>query len=354
MKATFYSPLRGISKIKDGMTSHNSGWYLTWARILEENGYEVDIWPEKGLSEYDEVFVAHSVDTETQVLNEGFSLNLFGGANSDNSSKLAVLSRTDVNWRSLYIQCPDYGKAAKGRLTSCSNMWASINWDMISKVCNNMPSFLLSDVKSDHLIIGDSHSFSAWVPGATLDRRDGTTLFGVLKNSLNSFLPESYSKYTIYLGNIDIRHHLARQNDPDKAVKELANEYINQASKYADKYQCDIELVTLLPVEDESRKIPKTGWYKALNENGKKEPRPFWGDRETRQKLVNAFNNLLNSIDHPRITVYNWPKEWYSNTESNPKWFFEKMEKPRSVHLAPANYRSFREQEKDSGLSFLF
>jgi len=159
-------------------------------------------------------------------------------------------------------------------------------------------------------LIGDSHSISVWPNDSySIDRMDGKTLFGFLKD------PTIADHY--YFGNIDVRFHLPRQADPVQATLDLVHRYIQHAKINNAKVTC------LLPVENEDRKIPSTGLYKK---------KPFYGSRDLRQTLVYLFNlELLKS----GLEVHQWPLEWYQNIDFYQN---EVMEPKQSVHIRPKYY----------------
>lgn len=90
----------------------------------------------------------------------------------------------------------------------------------------------------------------------------------------------------------------------------------------------DIEVVQALPIEDVSRKLPKTGYYKDT---------PYFGTWEERTNLVKEFNELVVSM-----CARNEWKTWqhpacYKNSLG--ELTFDVMEKPKSVHIAREFYR---------------
>lgn len=90
-----------------------------------------------------------------------------------------------------------------------------------------------------------------------------------------------------------------------------------------------IELVTVLPIESEERKIPKSGFFKGT---------PFFGSREQRQELVKQFNDTLREMAvRNSWTIFEWPEIWY--TMDGVQFMSNYMERPRSVHLARKFYR---------------
>lgn len=172
-------------------------------------------------------------------------------------------------------------------------------------------------------VIGDSHSLSVWRPGYEILRNDGKTLYGFLRN------PVAKHGSVIYFGNIDIRFHLCRQSKPETATESLVNRYADFCLENA------LQPVCLLPVESESRKIPKSGMYKGCS---------FFGPREQRSKLVELFNEVLVDRVPKAIT---WPEKWYEDIE-----FFEKevMEPRQSVHIRPKFYKHQFEAKKSNEL----
>ncbi|NDA79432.1 MAG: hypothetical protein EBY07_17040 [Actinobacteria bacterium] len=170
------------------------------------------------------------------------------------------------------------------------------------------------------LVRGDSHSLSVWKPGYGLDRTDGKTLFGFLKDadSLVTELNEKYDEVILYFGNIDLRFHLMRQDNPAEATGQLFRRYVEFAKKLN-----NATLVNLLPVENESRKLPGTGLYLK---------KPFFGTRQERMILRDTANRIMN---HSGLQTLQWPDEWID--EDGMK-MFEYMEPKQSVHLKPKYY----------------
>lgn len=168
-----------------------------------------------------------------------------------------------------------------------------------------------------NIAIGDSHILSVW-PNRDyeLNRTDGKTIFGYLKNPPDL---SRYEKIIFYFGNIDLRFHLMRQSDPTNATRELFNRYVN----YLKSLKNDITVTQLLPVEHESRKLPGTGLYR-----GEK----FFGTREERMALREIAHEIL---DQSGLNVLRWPKEW---EDSDGMSMFEYMEPKQSVHLRPKFY----------------
>ena len=85
----------------------------------------------------------------------------------------------------------------------------------------------------------------------------------------------------------------------------------------------------MLPIEDESRKIPGTGLYK---------DKPFFGTKEERTYYVNEFNALLKrGANHYNYNLI----EWDFNYEDGLS--FDEMESRQSVHLKPKSYKYIKQ-----------
>ena len=85
---------------------------------------------------------------------------------------------------------------------------------------------MTNEIENQILVLGDSHAVSAYKPGANISRNDGKTLYGILKEGMQNYIPEGTKHLISYFGNIDIRHHLGRQKDPLFSTIKLAEDYI--------------------------------------------------------------------------------------------------------------------------------
>jgi hypothetical protein len=166
-----------------------------------------------------------------------------------------------------------------------------------------------------NLVIGDSHSISVWPNESyAISRNDGKTLHGFLKLDMDL---SKYKHIIFYFGNIDLRFHLAMQSDPIKATKDLFKKYCEYAAKY------NSTITMLLPIEDESRKIPKSGQYKGKN---------FFGSIELRKNLRLEANKIILESGIPYLE---WPCEFL---DEKGNLSFEIMEPKQSVHIKPKYY----------------
>jgi len=169
--------------------------------------------------------------------------------------------------------------------------------------------------KTRKIFIGDSHSLSVWKPGYGLSFNQGKTLFGWLKTANQSLMNELYDEVILYFGNIDIRFHLYRQNDPIKATEELFNRYVEFA-----KGLNNCTIVQPLTIEHESRKIPGSGLYKG---------KPFYGSRYERMAIRDTADRIMRNSGLNYIT---WPDEWIDEEGTK---MLDILEQKQSVHLRP-------------------
>jgi hypothetical protein len=280
-------------------------------------------------SDFDIIILEHGMEFDGV-------FNVYGGANDELSARIEQFLNYAGEILSFEIPMPDVGEFAKARLSSCSERFAAMvaaNVQLSEK--SKTVRFFDAVDPSEHLVIGDSHSLSAWVAGAEIRRHDGKTLYGVLNAGLIQFIgnPQSYRKITVYFGNIDLRHHLCRQENPTQSAENLAAKYAANLQLLHD-LGIEVEAVELLPIEDESRKLPKTGYYKG---------EPFYGSWTDRNGLRVLFNSTLKQLskdgDKAIYTVWEWPKCLLDES----KLSFDAMERPKSVHLSPEWYRTVLE-----------
>jgi len=332
-----------VGTISPRPTSHKGGWAYMWANQLKHHfdqptfrdakiEIEIDVLhgKENDLNPYALVFLDHGMEFT------GDTLNLFGGASDDPAMRLNRLVWYEAaKFVSLDRPMADYGALGKGRLKSCSEKWANVDWDAVSSTCAEIESMtqfdLIADTNVNRLVLGDSHSFSMYQPGSAVCRNDGLTMYGALKQGLESYIKpfkdkkDSLDEITLYFGNIDIRHHLMRQGNPDESLVNLLNEYERQIISLGMNH---VELISVLPIENESRRLPKTGFYKGT---------PFAGSWAERTALVEKFNKRLKEMaQNNGWTLYEHP-DIYKNAKG--ELSFDVMEKPQSVHLSRAFYR---------------
>lgn len=297
-----------LTNLGTRLYSHNAGWtYVTRSILSERLGYNVDI--VSNIDDFDKY--------DALIINEGANFkpgvfNFFGGVQDRQIDALKKFSAYKGNV--LYLNdFADYTIPCKKRkdLSDYANL--------------TFPKGRVIDITKygNSVIVGDSHSISAWEPGRTINRLDGKTLNGALKIGLKNLIPTKDQKNVqFYFGNIDVRFHFNRFGGTD-AIDEIFKRYADQLTDLK-KEGYNITLTHLIPVEDESRKIPGTGKY--LGEN-------FFGSQVERLEYVKYFNNLIEqtakSLD---LKVARWTNLDYNGLS------FDDMESRQSVHLRPSSY----------------
>lgn len=302
--------------------SHNAGWTLVLRSYIEHflGATHVDIATNKSdWNQYDEIYLTEGVN-----FRDG-SWNLFGGVSQQLVDRLTLFQEHAS--KCTYIDCidqtPNYRELAMNRC----DMSIGKQFLEIQNVGQ------AGDYFADHHIIGDSHSVSVYEPGATINRIDGKTLHGALKIGLQNLVPQfkQLNRLTVYFGNIDIRFHICRQDNPWQAIEILVKEYEWQLMdmKLANP-DMQVEVVGVLPIESPDRKIPKSGLYK---------DQPFFGEPTRRIVASAALNTKLAEMcDSNGFSFLDWDHlklkgEYLDQSQ---------MEARQSVHLAPTSYRHYR------------
>lgn len=271
------------------LNSHSAGM----VNIVKEL-FKADILTENNdWNEYDKLIIYHGVNFK-----EG-SFNVIGGINKELLVRAEKLSKYLGNVFTLDgFQLKHFSIKRKLNLYD--------NYKIIEKI--KLPY-------RNKLVIGDSHSLSVWPDDSyTISRNDGKTLHGFLKQNIDL---SEYEHTILYFGNIDLRFHLCRQNNPIESTKDLFSRYCDYASKF------NSTITMLLPVEDESRKIPKSGQYKNKN---------FFGSIEQRKELRLIANNI---IKNSGLDYLSWPSSFLNNDGN---LSFDVMEPKQSVHIRPLFY----------------
>ena len=301
MKAAIVGMLNNIGS---SQSHHGGGYYHVMMNILKaQHPGELQFNPDPlTWNEYERLYILEGVNYQENVF------NFIGGPQPEHRAKLEAMA----NYKGLPIAV---------------NVPIDLNvFNKRFNIDHQFPAINCIDFAKLHggvtrkLVRGDSHSLSVWRPGFGLDRTDGKTLHGFLKDA-DSLVEEWNSKYdevVLYFGNIDLSFHLMRQENPKAAVRELFRRYVEFAKKLN-----NATLVNLLPVEHESRKLPGTGLYLK---------QPYFGTRQERADLRDTANRILNNSG---VKTLQWPDEWID--EDGMK-MFEYMEAKQSVHLKPKYY----------------
>ena len=307
MKAAIVGMLNNIGS---SQSHHGGGYYHVMTSILKSEHIvgDLDVNPDPSTwNEYERLYILEGVNYQENVF------NFIGGPQPEHRAKLEAMA----NYKGLAIavNVPIDLNVFNKRF-NIDHQFTAINCIDFAKLHGGV---------TRKLVRGDSHSLSVWRPGFGLDRTDGKTLHGFLKDA-DSLVEEWNSKYdevVLYFGNIDLRFHLMRQENPKAAVGELFRRYVEFAKKLN-----NATLVNLLPVEHESRKLPGTGLYLK---------QPYFGTRQERADLRDTANRILNNSG---LKTLQWPDQWID--EDGMK-MFEYMEPKQSVHLKPKYYMFAKE-----------
>jgi hypothetical protein len=224
---------------------------------------------------------------------------------------------------------PCIGELVETRLKTGSELFKTLEpkIDKIKDICKNIKRVDHIE-RTKRLCFGDSHSFSQYSPGFMCSRNDGLTLHGATTRGFDQYVWPWIEQVRVYLGNIDIRHHLMRQKNPQESLETLVKSYEIELKKLEAKRICPIEVIAVLPIENESRKIPKTGYYKG---------EPYAGSWKERNALVKQFNSRMKEIcEYNKYQFTEHPEVFYNNLD---ELSFDVMEKPKSVHIARQFYR---------------
>jgi hypothetical protein len=213
--------------------------------------------------------------------------------------------------------------------------WAKVDWENLKRIENTAVT-LRQLTPTTKVVAGDSHAICMYRPGWFVNSVPFKTLHGALKEGLSSFIRPHHEIAEFYFGNIDVRHHLVRQSDPAEAPRDLAKRYYEQLS------QLDLAKVSayeLLPIENESRALPKTGYYKGT---------PFYGEWEHRESVRLIFKDEMKKLcAQGSVNFIEWT-DYLMNDKG--ELDFAHMEKPKSVHLSRDSYPHWQGR-KWSGLS---
>lgn len=305
--------------------SHNYGYIAILLEQLKNAGIPVDVlWSneEHDWNQYDEVWLWQGLP-----MNGKLSINMFGGACPGNAETLRRLAQFKGRLRGIIGRVLNYHElqARDWQQMVTPKEWRHIQHNVVDQL-----DPIENPNNARALCLGDSHAPGVWQKFQHIDVRSGLTLHGALKLRLRFIIPEHYKAATIYFGQIDLRHHLMRREDPMKATSELVLEYAKQVTALANTGM-KIEVALLHPIESEERKIPTPGCYKS---------KPFFGTWEERENLRQIFNSSLQCMARMQhFGVYAYPPEWQGPDGKMNQAY---MERPRSVHVAPAHYRAFR------------
>ena len=338
MKSLLTAPFIPISS---SMHSHRAAQGVIYADQLKNAGIDVTCNMSMHLyhqdhNEFGEMYVYHGNDW-------GGHLNLFGGLTEfPHVDNFVNFSKFKGKVYSLVIDFPDYYAflqnkidlmTAKGKRDNIDSRWLQIDWNNVRRMISTAEKVIPNELVSyNKAAMGDSHGISMYRPGCMINSVPFKTLHGAISQGLETFLPKSdlqFEEIEYYFGNIDIRHHLMRQPDPEKATRQLVAEYFDAVNHVLISNNIQhARIYEPLPIENISRSIPKTGWYKGTS---------YFGSWKERNDIRNIFIDeaLTQEIIYNNIEFFRW-----SNILKNEigELDFKYMERPKSVHLSREAY----------------
>ena len=331
MKTLITSPFTPVSS---NIHSHRAAQAAIYAEQLSAEFGNVhldrtgDIHPDPG--SFDQVYTYHG--------NDWFgSLNLFGGMkNYSNIDKLIRYSKLKAPVYSLWIDHPKYSEMLKPRLDGDIHPdWHLVDWENLKKLEDT--AITVREIETTNRVVaGDSHAICMYRPGWFVNSVPFKTLHGAIKEGLQTFIEPHHEIAEFYFGNIDVRHHLNRLPNMEQRTRNLANRYHEQLAALN---LTDVSVYELLPIENESRVLPKTGYYKGS---------PFYGSWEQRNETRLIFKDeMKNLCAKSRVNFIEWVDPLLNDKG---ELDFECMEKPKSVHLSRNSYPHWQGR-KWSGLS---
>lgn len=308
--------------------SHNASWVWLYKNMLYSAG-----WTNVTILGNHDTYDGYDAMIFYPGIAYAGAINFFFGVDDNVVRRFKRIQEFEGPTFILNHEMPLVGNTVGGRLhnKSTSTKVGQLKLNKLDEICKNTQGFNYVE-NSKKLCFGDSHCFSTWLPGYSVCRNDGLTLFSILRDGVRDVIEEKsgiltkdLTHLTFYAGNIDIRHHLMRQENPYEKVHAMGIELGHQLKSLKIP---NIEIVHALPIENISRKLPKTGYYKKT---------PYYGEWEERTKLVNTFNTAVNKICiENKWKVFEWPQTFLNDAG---ELDFEYMERPKSVHLSPMSYR---------------
>lgn len=324
----------GITNLLSNITTREGSHKGGWARLLKCQLTNLGYQDVKILDNKDSICDFDVIIFDLGAEYSG-SLNLFGGLDDKVYKRLFELRNFKGEFFSWKHALPNVHDGLKSRRENKSTCERFRNEDpgFLGHIQSNLERTRTFDhaYRTESLLIGDSHTPSVWTPQWMIERQDGRTLYGSLQKSLISELVTKYNPKSvmIHMSSIDVRHHLARLPEPERSTTQLVTGLVNQVTPLSSFFQVNqVTVVHTMGIEDESRELPKTGYYKGT---------PFAGSWETRNRIRCIYNEMLNECS--KLTgwdVQDFPEYFF---DESGKLRFEVMEKPQSVHLSPEHYR---------------
>lgn len=303
--------------------SHRSSWPRMQRCMLQDNDIETTL-PGGDLELMDNAdawFVSHGMEFKD-------SYNLNSGWQPEHAERLRIMiCKGHTRIASLERRMPNLRMLLQPRAEKSEHNLTEHEWATLEYICERAEVITHNELwTGGGLVLGDSHSVARYRRGRQVLRNDGLTLHGMLKRGIKQMLEDAEVdqvwKLIIVAGNIDIRHHLLRQDNPKESVEQMLGELWTQLEDLrAEGIIMEHEVTAPYPIEHEERKLPKTGYYKGT---------PFYGSANERREIADY---MMSEMKWRFPSVHWWPEHWYKISGEDYAANF--MEKPRSVHLSP-------------------
>ena len=336
MKTVLTCPTRPIV---ESSGSHRSAMGEIYADMIRQSGEDVDIDYNGKTIEYskcEKIYVYHGTDWSG-------TLNLFGGVKScPIAFNMRNFSKFKGEIISLGIDFPNYAHMLERRMDGVDDVqqeFLDVDLGNLYQMNARAKTIKYPHI-TDKLVVGDSHAVCMYRPGWMVESIPFKTLYGALEIGLSNLCStEGISDIEFYFGNIDIRHHLCRQDYPLVACFELVDRYVEQLIEFSGKR---ISVYEPLLIESEDRRLPKSGYYKG---------QPFSGSWKERNDIRDMFIDRLKDKLPSWIGLKEWTKRF-----KNPKGEldFKYMEDRGSVHLARHSYPYWNGEQKPMDLEDVF
>jgi hypothetical protein len=326
MKALLSCPFNSIS---DRPASHRSSQGVIYADMIRQAGVDLDVnfgGKIEDYNQYETLYVYHG--------NDWFgSLNLFGGLQAySNVANVKAFSQFKGRVISLGCDFPPYHDMLIERILKAKENnkeiqpeWLEVDMENLKIMYIHSPTVKFPHI-TNKIVIGDSHSICMYRPGWMINSIPFKTLNGVINDGIENCIPfksPTIESVECYFGNIDIRHHLCRISDDHvQNTKDLVKRYVEAVESLPVD---DVSIYEPLLIENPSRKLPKTGYYKG---------KPFTGTWEQRDECRRVFADEVERIS-TRAKLIRWT-DYLANDLG--ELDFAKMEKPQSVHLSREFY----------------
>lgn len=316
------------------MSSHNAGWTHVYLSMLKKRYGDVDVLnDDSNWNDYHIIYINEGVNFKQGVW------NLFGGVSDKLINKLKQLNNYKGKLCFWGDFKPNYDELVTKRKIDKLKLGETYN------IPNKSIKVLSSLNYSNKLVLGDSHTISVYSEGFDIKRMDGKTMYGLISEGIHNHIQSHHKTIRLYIGNIDVRHHICRRYTEEERFSEcnLLISKLETQLKELQRNNIKIEVVELLPIENVSRKIPKTGYYNN---------QPYWGTWEERNEVKTYLNaNLYSMCLRLKCEFLRWP----NITNDKHELDFKHMEAKQSVHLAPSSYMfSFIKNEKPKSSLTLF